>query len=126
MTSDYGTYRLIYTPPAPDGNEDYPAITIEMSTGGDANVEQMLRFYEAFLAAAGYMLKGDLQVVERETNPWAMTARGSQGTDFIPFSSYVSNDNIIYGAQGSDTISFGAAQAVEYGAKTWDDVISFG
>jgi len=85
MTSDYGTYRLIYTPPAPDGREEYPLIAIEMSTGGDANVEQMLRFYEAFLAAAGYMLKGDLQVVERETNPWTMTARGSQGNDVISF-----------------------------------------
>ena len=68
MSSDYGTYRLTYTPPAPDGNEEYPLIAIEMSTGGDANVEQMLRFYEAFLAASGYYLKGDLQVIERNTN----------------------------------------------------------
>jgi len=67
MTSstDYGTYRLTYTPPN-DPNADYPLINIEMSTGGDANVEQMLRFYEAFLAAAGYHLKGDLQVVESD------------------------------------------------------------
>ena len=68
MSSDYGTYRLTYTPPAPDGNEEYPLIAIEMSTGGDANVEQMLRFYETFLAACGYYLKGDLQVIERNTN----------------------------------------------------------
>jgi hypothetical protein len=68
MTSDYGTYRLTYTPPESQVNEDYPAIAIEMSTSGDANVDQMLRFYEAFLAASGYYLKGDLQVVERDTN----------------------------------------------------------
>jgi hypothetical protein len=30
----------------------------------------MLRFFEAFLAASGYILKGDLQVVETPTyNP---------------------------------------------------------
>jgi len=98
MTSDYGTYRLIYTPPAPDGREEYPLIAIEMSTGGDANVEQMLRFYEAFLAAAGYVLKGDLQVVEPERDPWGhMTVRGSQAADFIPFS--MSDDVISFGVK---------------------------
>jgi hypothetical protein len=35
-----------------------------MSTSGDASVDQMLRFFEAFLAASGYILKGDLRVVE--------------------------------------------------------------
>jgi len=64
MTSDYGTYRLSYTPPEADGREEYPLIAIEMSTSGDANIEQMLRFYEAFLAAAGYQLKGDLRIIE--------------------------------------------------------------
>ena len=67
MTSDYGTYRLSYTPPSSNGDEDYPLIAIEMSTGGDANVDQMLQFYEAFLAASGYILKGDLQVVPPES-----------------------------------------------------------
>ena len=95
--SDYGTYRLTYTPPESQGNENYPLIAIEMSTSGDANVDQMLRFYEAFLAASGYTLKGDLQVVEPCSNPWKLTAQGSQGVDFVPFSQY-----------GNDVISFGA------------------
>ena len=98
-TADYGTYRLSYTPPASTGNEYYPNITIEMSTSGEATVEQMLRFYEAFLAASGYVLKGEIQVVEPETDPWDgyfnSTARGSQATDFVPFSSF-----------GGDVISF--------------------
>jgi hypothetical protein len=84
MTSEYGIYRLSYEPPASDGNEIYPNIAIEMSTSGDANVEQMLRFYEAFLAAAGYMLRGDLQVVE--PGPWdsfRMTTQGSSGMDDV-------------------------------------------
>ena len=86
MSSEYGTYRLSYTPPASTGNEYYPNITIEMSTSGEATVEQMLRFYEAFLAASGYVLKGEIQVVEPEADPWK-EYYGSQATDFVPFSS---------------------------------------
>ena len=98
MTSDYGTYRLTYTPPESHGNEDYPAIAIEMSTTGDANVEQMLRFYEAFLAASGYVLKGDLVISEPESDPWGhMTMRGSRGVDFVPFS--LSDDVISFGGK---------------------------
>ena len=126
MSSEYGTYRLTYTPPNDPGSE-YPLINIEMSTSGDATVNQMLQFFEAFLAASGYILKGDLQVVEREPerDPWAITMQGSQATDFVPFSSY--GDHVIYGGQGTDTISFGEPRAaMEFGAKSWDDVISFG
>jgi hypothetical protein len=99
MSSEYGTYRLTYTPPN-DPNADYPLIHIDMSTEGCASLDQMLRFYEAFLAAAGYMLKGDLQVVEPEPNPWEtpynyVTAGGGQATDFVPLSSI-----------GADVISF--------------------
>ena len=116
MSPDYGTYRLTYTPPESDGHEEYPLIAIEMGTGGDANVEQMLRFYEAFLAASGYILKGDLQIVESEKDPY-----------FTSFANFDFGDQVIYGGQGTDTISFGAAQpAMEFGAKSWDDVISFG
>ena len=94
-SADYGTYRLSFTPPASTGLEDYPNIAIEMSTGGDANVDQMLKFFEAFLAAAGYQLKGDLQVVEPEKDTWGgfydyTTTGGSQATDFVPLNL---NDN---------------------------------
>jgi hypothetical protein len=68
MNSDYGTYRLTYTPPASTGEEDYPNIAIDMSTDGDASVPQMLRFFEAFLSAAGYVLKGELEVVETKAD----------------------------------------------------------
>lgn len=99
MDSDYGTYRLTYTPPN-DPNAYYPLITIDMSTPGDANVEQMLRFYEAFLAASGFILKGDLQVVEPESDPWGhMTVRGSQAADFVPFG--LSDDVISFGSFGT-------------------------
>jgi hypothetical protein len=106
MSSDYGTYRLSFTPPESTGLEDYPNIAIEMSTGGDASVDQMLRFFEAFLAAAGYVLKGDLQVVEQgNRNRYDMwespynyvTAGGSQATDFVPFS--LADDVINFGSK---------------------------
>ena len=98
MTSDYGTYRFSYTPPN-DPSADYPLINIEMSTGGDANVEQMLRFFEAFMAASGYILKGEVQIVEAEPEryPWGLTAQGSQGTDFVPFS--MADDMINFGGK---------------------------
>jgi hypothetical protein len=95
MTSDYGTYRLSYTPPESTGREDYPNIAIEMSTSGDANVEQMLRFYEAFLAASGFMLNGELQVVKPDQNPWDdflnSGVKGRQATDLIAPSSIINS-----------------------------------
>jgi hypothetical protein len=130
MTSEHGTYRLSYTPPESTGYEEYPNIAIEMSTEGDASVDQMLRFYEAFLAAAGYILKGDLQIVELEETPSQspcnfVTIAGGESSDYIPFG--FGGNSVIYGSAGTDTISFGAARpAMEFGAKTWDDVISFG
>ena len=98
MTSEYGTYRLSFTPPASTGLEDYPNIAIEMSTGGDANVDQMLKFFEAFLSAAGYILKGNLQVVEPEENTWGgffdhTTMGGGHAAEFVPFS--LNNDDVI-------------------------------
>ncbi len=105
MNSEYGTYRLSYTPPEPTGYEEYPNINIEMSTSGDANVEQMLRFFEAFLSASGYLLKGDLQIVEQAEkktySPW----------DFEPVSAY--------------TPSYGAAQPVSPFSFIGEDAISF-
>jgi hypothetical protein len=72
----------------------------------------MLKFFEAFLAAAGYQLKGDLQVVEPEKDPWEspynyVTADGSQATDFISFENWGSMPpSGISGAAGADVISF--------------------
>jgi hypothetical protein len=84
MSSEHGTFTLTYTPPTADGSEDYPLINIEMSTSGDASVDQMLRFYEAFLAASGFMLKGDLQVVEPESEfTYDLWDPGSTGSDYI-------------------------------------------
>ena len=83
MSSDYGTYRLTFEPPA---NVITPGVEVTLS--GEADINQMLSLFEAFLQASGYVLKGDLRIVEpdSETNPWYFTYQGSQATDFIPFS----------------------------------------
>jgi hypothetical protein len=104
--SDYGTYRFSYTPPN-DPGADYPLITIEMSTGGDATVSQMLSFFEAFMAASGYSLKGELRVMEPEElyDRSSTVAQGYQSTDFVsPWPPC--GDTIVRGGIGMDTISF--------------------
>lgn len=109
MTTDYGTFRLTYTPPETTSAFGYPDIAIEMSTSGEANVEQMLRFYEAFLAAAGYVLKGELQVV-KEVKESSETLKfepryslygdfwNDDGFSFVgnPFPSANSSDSLVF------------------------------
>jgi hypothetical protein len=106
MSSEYGTFRLSYTPPATTGFGEYPNIAIEMTTDGSADVTQMLRFYEAFLAASGFILKGDLQVVEPEKESFdRVTLSGGGSSDFIPFDAW-GGRTVLYGGAGADTISF--------------------
>jgi hypothetical protein len=78
MTSaDYGTYRLTFEPPS-----DQITPGVEMTLSGEADVSQMLAMFESFLQAAGYVLKGGLQVIERAPNfdPWYTNV----GTEFNP------------------------------------------
>ena len=89
MTSEYGTYRLTFEPPA-----DQITPSVEMTLSGEADVSQMLAMFESFLQAAGYVLKGDLQVIERapEYDPWY----ASFGTEFNPVSfTTISSDDVI-------------------------------
>ncbi len=51
MTSDYGNYRLAFEPPA-----DQITPSVEMTLSGEADLTQMLAFFEAFLQASGYQL----------------------------------------------------------------------
>ena len=82
MTTDFGTYRLTFEPPS-----DLITPGVEMTLSGEADLSQMLYLFETFLQASGYVLKGDLQIVEPEKNSWGnMTVQGSQATDFVPFS----------------------------------------
>lgn len=112
MTSDYGTYRLTFEPPA-----DQITPSVELTLSGEANVDQMLALFEAFLQASGYVLKGELQIVE-PTAPRATTYDaldfGDDGFSFVgnPFASSYSPDTIsfagagIYGGMAEDIIKF--------------------
>ena len=51
MFSDYGTYRLVFEPPT-----DQLTPRVEMTLSGEADLSQMLAFFEAFLQASGYQL----------------------------------------------------------------------
>lgn len=51
MTSDYGTYRLIFEPPS-----DQVTPGVEMTLSGEADLTQMLSLFESFLQASGYQL----------------------------------------------------------------------
>jgi hypothetical protein len=101
MTSEYGTYRLTFEPPA-----DQITPSVEMTLSGEADMSQMLAMFESFLQAAGYVLKGDLRVIERATEyyPWA-TYPGSEfnpiGSEFNPI------DFMGFTANSDDVITFG-------------------
>jgi len=78
MTTDFGTYRLTYTP-----GPDMITPSVDMTLSGEADLSQMLSLFEAFLQASGYVLKGELEIVEPDTT-------------FVPFS------------KADDVLSFGA------------------
>jgi hypothetical protein len=85
----------------------------------------MLRFYEAFLAAAGYVLKGELQVVEevKETPETLKFETSSSSQDFWFEDGYSFVGNPIYGGSGTDTISFAGAGMV---GGLFNDVVKLG
>ena len=63
MSSEFGVYRVSYTPTS-DYDTAYVEPTINMSISGEANLDQMLSFFDSFLKASGYVYEGNLEVVE--------------------------------------------------------------
>lgn len=51
MSSDYGTYRLVFEPPT-----DQITPSVEMTLSGEADLSQMLSLFEAFLQDSGYQM----------------------------------------------------------------------
>ena len=92
MTSEYGTYRLTFEPPA-----DQITPGVEMTLSGEANLTQMLSFFEAFLQASGYYLDGKELTLERSAPEFdtpdfprglgEYSLASSTGVDFISFGS---------------------------------------
>jgi hypothetical protein len=81
----YGRYRLQFEPHLDDFS---PSVTMEIT--GQSSLDQMLSFFDCFLKANGYVYDGEVTILDEEPRPlFQMTAQGSQGVDFVPFSSYV-------------------------------------
>jgi hypothetical protein len=64
MSSEFGIYRLSYTPTTWHDTA-YVESTIDMSISGEADLRQMLSFFESFLRASGYNLDGKELTLER-------------------------------------------------------------
>ena len=126
---EFGTYTLKYLPP--DGSSvDH---SIELSISSEANLQQMLEFFESFLRAAGYEFEGKELCLERSAPDFSDLPE-KWGFSDVSANSVVGGDTVVFGSgllggAGNDVISFGTPQAAynfETGAKTWDDVITFG
>jgi len=85
-----------------------------MSISDEATLGDMENLFDSFLRASGYVYDGTVKVVKdvaEKAKPKTYTIR----------------DTVISGRSGSNTISLGTPRpAMEFGAKSWDDVISFG
>jgi len=106
-----GRYVVRYEPSGSD--HEYLQTTIEMSISDEATVDDMANFFDSFLKAATYVYDGSLKIVRNEPK-------------HNPYSKWEPVSSVISGGQGTDTISFGAAQPVEWGSKTYNDVFTFG
>jgi hypothetical protein len=90
----FGRYRLQFEPHPDDTS---PSVTMEFS--GQASLDQMLANFDAFLKANGYVYDGEVTILDEEPRPlFQMTAQGSQGVDFVPFSSSMADDVFTFGA----------------------------
>ena len=94
MTSDYGTYRLIFDPPS---DQITPGVTMTLS--GEATLDQMLLMFEGFLQASGYVLEGDLGVIPEDETP-------SPADIFTSWGDYWNDTPITIGS-GTDFFSLG-------------------
>jgi hypothetical protein len=58
---EFGRYTLSYQPP-----EGAIEAAVDMSISSEADIPQMLRFFESFLQAAGYVIEGKELTLERK------------------------------------------------------------
>ena len=118
-----GRYIVRYEPS--DSQHEYLQTTIEMSISDEASLEDMANFFDSFLKAATYVYDGSLKVVENKPKPNPYSKWESVGS--VTSFAHRYGDTVITGGSSTDTISFGAAQpAMEFGARSYDDVFTFG
>jgi hypothetical protein len=105
--TDFGRFRLSYEPPAAGSFDDILDHSVEMTISGEASLENMASFFTCFMRACGYIVDGELAVVSEtvttrpspyETGLGQITMSGSQGVDFVPYSS-MADDIITFGVK---------------------------
>ena len=112
--TEFGKYVLRYKAPKGSGESK-----VKMVIGSEATLPDMLQFFADFLRASGYVFDGDIVI----DNPRESLTCEKHWDNFW------GGDTVIPGSAGTDTISFGNTKPpypFETGAKTWDDVITFG
>ncbi len=112
--TEFGQYSLTYNPGPPDPYSGVLEHSVEMTISGEADLQQLLTLFESFLRANGFVFEGEVQIVEGEeafdkqywqekylellrspsetVSHYNVTCQGSQGVDFVPFSSSVADD----------------------------------
>jgi hypothetical protein len=104
--TDFGRFRLSYEPGKHDPYSGILDHSVEMTISGEAELKNLTDFFTCFLKASGYLFDGRIEVIPEKivtTRPspyeaelGQTTTSGSQGVDFVPFSSYV-EDAINFG-----------------------------
>ena len=126
---EFGKYTLKYKPP-----QGCTESKVKMEITSEATLPQMLEFFTDFLKASGYVIDEDRELVfERKAPDFSQDFWEEDGFS-VTGNPTASGDTILFGSRlpgglGNDTISFGnprPAHQFETGAKTWDDVITFG
>ena len=83
--TDFGRFRLSYEPGKSDPHSDILDHTVEMTISGEADLNNLLPFFTCFLRASGYIVDGEVQIVnDRDNDPWwkDATCGGGRATDF--------------------------------------------
>jgi hypothetical protein len=116
--SSFGVYRLSYEPPS-WGTVSCES-TVDMSISGEADIPQMLDFFESFLKAVGYILDGkEIELVDKQSTPatfsrdiWDDDGVSLVGNPWAATMNSQIQDSMVYvgsglkGAEGDDHLSF--------------------
>jgi hypothetical protein len=73
---EFGKYTLKYEPPASDGIEP----TVSMSISSEANLTEMLDFFQTFLKASGYYIADDQELTLGSVNPVNFLSTATTGS----------------------------------------------
>lgn len=113
-----GKYTVSYTPS--NDPHEYLQVAVEMSISSEATLSDMAAFFTDFLRASGYVFDGELSIKSDKTET---TNTPDQDFWFNDGFSFVGSGML--GGASADTISFGAAQPVEFNSYYGRDIVSF-